>query len=157
MKESKRERVREFKICVGQELLLVKILFEEVHFQASFKDRNEGKECDGEKGKKISDLYSREANLTATLMLGFVGGDAKDSLINRRTQKNKKGHRSGQMGSLSYSSPAILCGEFFLHSRCFYVGSLSYTPYAMLCGTFSYTSRVLLCGQFLFYSPCYVM
>ena len=32
MKESKGERAREFKICVAQELLLVKILFEEMRF-----------------------------------------------------------------------------------------------------------------------------
>ena len=32
MTESKRERAREFKICVEQELLLVKIQFEEVRF-----------------------------------------------------------------------------------------------------------------------------
>ena len=84
MTESKRERAREFRICVGQELLMVKILFEEVRFWASFKDRNEVKERDGEKGKRISDMYSREAKLTVTMLLGFVGGDAKDSLINRR-------------------------------------------------------------------------
>ena len=83
MTDSKRDT--EFKICVAQELLLVKMLFEEVRFKASFKDRNELKECDGEKGKRISDLYSREAKLTVTMLLGFVGGDAKDSLINRRT------------------------------------------------------------------------
>ena len=48
----------------------VKILLEEVHFQASF----EGKE--GRAVKRIPDLFGREAKDTSTVTISFEVGDA---------------------------------------------------------------------------------
>ena len=82
------------------------------------------------------------------------------------------------VGCFSYTPPAVLSEEFFLHAPCcvmwgvsltppllFYVGSFSYMPHAVLCGEFllhvhaifmlfyvgsvSYTPNAFLCGEFL--------
>ena len=48
-------------------------------------------------------------------------------------------------GSFSYMSYAVLCKERFLHAPCFYVGSFSYMP------------RALLCVIFFLHAPCCFM
>ena len=55
--------MREFKICAAETLLLVKILFEEVGFKASFEGR-EGRAVKESKRKRIPDTCSREAKGT---------------------------------------------------------------------------------------------
>ena len=63
---------------------------------------------------------------------------------------------------------SIICAEFVLYTLCqftwrvclthrvlFYLGSFSYTPYAILC--LSYTPCATLCGEFLSHTLCYFM
>ena len=64
-------------------LLLVKILFEEVSLKASFEGR-EGRAVTESEKKRISDLGSREAKSTTTMLFSFEGGDAKSFTIRRR-------------------------------------------------------------------------
>ena len=52
--------MREFKICAAKKLSLVKILFEEVSFKASFEGW-EGRAVTESKRKRIPDLCSRGA------------------------------------------------------------------------------------------------
>ena len=62
------ERKREFKICAAEKLLLVKILFEEVRFKASFEGR-EGRAVTESERQRSADLGGREAELgTATVL-----------------------------------------------------------------------------------------
>ena len=49
------------------------------------KTGTKGRSVTERKMKRISDLYSREAKLTVTMLLGFVGGDPKGNAIHRRT------------------------------------------------------------------------
>ena len=58
------------KICAAVKNTSVKILLEEVNFQASF----EGKE--GRAVKRIPDLLGREAKDTTTVTISFEVGDA---------------------------------------------------------------------------------
>ena len=78
-----KEQEREFQICATEKPLLVKILFEEVNFKASFEGR-EGRAVVESKRKSIPDLDSREARGTITMLFSFEEGDAKDSIIQRR-------------------------------------------------------------------------
>ena len=79
----KSEREREFKICAAEKMLLVKILFEEESFKASFEGR-EGRAVTESEKKRISDLGSREAKGTTTMLFSFEDRDAKSSTIRRR-------------------------------------------------------------------------
>ena len=54
------ESERELKICAAENLLLVKILFEEVRFKASFEGREGRAEAESEV-KRILDSCNREA------------------------------------------------------------------------------------------------
>ena len=69
------------------------------------------------------------------------------------------------VGSFSYTSCAVLCGEFLLHSLCcfmlrvcvtllvlFYVGSVSYTLCAILCGEFVLYTWTILGGEFVLHT-----
>ena len=75
--------------------LLVKILSEEVCFQAGFEGRG-GKAVTKNEGKRTADLCSREAEGTTTMLFSFKGGDAKSSIIRRRSQRPRRdvGHRT---------------------------------------------------------------
>ena len=76
MTDSKRERERERERFAARQLLLVLMLFEEVRFKASFKDRKRTGVTE-KKRKRTSDLYSNEAKLTITMLLPFVVGKCK--------------------------------------------------------------------------------
>ena len=67
--ESEREREREFKICAAEKLLLVKILFAEASFKASFECREGRAVTDSERKTVIS--CSREAKGTITTQFSF--------------------------------------------------------------------------------------
>ena len=87
-----REREREFQICAAVKLLLlllVKILFEEVSFKASFKGR-EGRAVMESERKRIPDLDSRKAKGMTTILFSFEQGDVKYSIIQRRAQRPKR-------------------------------------------------------------------
>ena len=68
-----REWKREFKIWAAEELLQVKILFEEISLKVTFEGR-EGRAVTESERKKIPDLCSREA------------GDVKSSITQKRMQ-----------------------------------------------------------------------
>ena len=70
-------------------LLLVKILFEEVSFKASFEGRA-GKAVSESERKRIPDLDSREAKGTTIMLLSFEEGNAKGSIIRRRAQRPRR-------------------------------------------------------------------
>ena len=77
----KSQRESEFKICTAAEkLLLVKILFEEVSFKASFEGM-EGRTVTESERKRIPDLGSREAKGMTTMLFSVEGGDAKSSIV----------------------------------------------------------------------------
>ena len=59
-RESDRDRQTDRQICAAKKLLLVKILFEEVSFKASFEGR-EGRAVTESGRKRIPDMNSREA------------------------------------------------------------------------------------------------
>ena len=71
---------QEFQICAAEKPLLVKILFEEVHFKTSF-EGGEGRAVTESERKRIPDLDSREAKGTTTSLFSFEEGDAKDSIV----------------------------------------------------------------------------
>ena len=71
MIKSEREREREFKICSAEKLLLVKILFEEIRFKASFKRRKRRTVTESDR-KRIPDLDSREAKGTTTMLFEML-------------------------------------------------------------------------------------
>ena len=79
----------EFKICAAENQLLVKILSEEVCFQAGFEGRG-GKAVTKNEGKRTADLCSREAEGTTTMLFSFKGGDARSSIIRRRAQRPRR-------------------------------------------------------------------
>ena len=86
----KSQRESEFKICTAAEkLLLVKILFEEVSFKASFGGR-EGRAVTESERKRIPDLGSRETKGTTTVLFSFEEGDVKGSVIRRRVQRPRR-------------------------------------------------------------------
>ena len=64
------ERDRQFTICAVDKLLLVQIMLEEVRFKASFEGR-EGRAVTESERKRISDLDSREAKGTTTMLFSF--------------------------------------------------------------------------------------
>ena len=72
-----REKKRE--ICTAEKLLLVKILFEEVSFRASFEGR-EGRAVTESERKRIPNLDSRDAKGMTTMLFSFEEGDAKGSV-----------------------------------------------------------------------------
>ena len=82
-------REREREICAAEKLLLVKILFEEVRFKASFEGGKERAVTESER-KRIPDLDSREAKGTTTMLFSFEEGDVKDSIVRRRVQRPRR-------------------------------------------------------------------
>ena len=77
LKARAKKREREFRICAVEKLLLVKRLFEEVSFKASFEGR-EGRAVSESKRKSIPDFDSREAKGTTIMLFSFKEGDAKE-------------------------------------------------------------------------------
>ena len=84
-----REREREFQICAAEKLLLVKILFEEVCFKASFEGRERRAVTESER-QIILDLGIREAKDTTTMLFSFEGEDAKGSISRKRIQRPRR-------------------------------------------------------------------
>ena len=85
----KNKREREFQIWAAVKVLLVKILFEEVSFKASFKGREE-KAVVKSKRKRIQDLDSKKAKDTGTMLFSFEEGDTEGSIIQRRAQRPRR-------------------------------------------------------------------
>ena len=79
----------EFKICAAENQLLVKILSEEVCFQAGFEGRG-GKAVTKNEGKRTADLCSREAEEPTTMLFSFKGGDVRSSIIRRRARRPRR-------------------------------------------------------------------
>ena len=61
-------------------LLLVRILFDEVHFNASFEGKERRAMTESER-KRIPYLCSKEAESTTTVLFSFENRDTKSSLI----------------------------------------------------------------------------
>ena len=81
--------MREFKICAAENVILDKVLLEEVNFKASFEDR-EGRTVTESKRKRIPDLGSREGKGMTTMLFSFEGGDAKSSTVRIRAQRPRR-------------------------------------------------------------------
>ena len=62
------------------------------------------------------------------------------------------------VGSFSYTPWAVSCGEFHWHARCCFMWGVSLTRLLLFyTGNFSYTPIAVLCGDFLLHSPCCFM
>ena len=119
----KSQRESEFKICTAAEkLLLVKILFEEVSFKASFEGM-EGRTVTESERKRIPDLGSREAKGTTTMLFSFEGGDAKSSIFRRRVQRPRRDvylDKFSQVLRVSASDDLIAETSYFIFNSLFY-------------------------------------
>ena len=84
-----RDTVKKGESCAAENLLLVKNELEEVGFKARLEGM-EGRAVMESERKRFPDLCSREAEGVTTMLFSFEGGDAKSSLIRRRTQKPRR-------------------------------------------------------------------
>ena len=102
--------------------LLVKMLFEEVSFKASFEDR-EGRAVTERERKRIPDLGSRETKGTTTMLFSFQEGDAKDSVVRRRAQRPRRDIDLGKCSQVlrgSASDDLIAEASYFVFNSLFY-------------------------------------
>ena len=68
---------------------LVKILFEELHFKASFGGK-EGRAVMGSKRKRIPEFVQQRNKRQTTMLFSFEGGDVESSIIQRRVQRPRR-------------------------------------------------------------------
>ena len=101
---------------------MVKILFEEVSFKASF-EGTEGRAVTESERKRSPDLGSREAKGRTIMLFSFKSGDAKSSIIRRRVQRPRRDvylDKFSQVLRGSASDDLIAETSYFIFNSLFY-------------------------------------